>query len=281
MDCIGGNHLNLDQYRAMKAEEALPKEEIVTDAPTNENTTVVHEQVPPAQGESTDTPNEPSEQDSTSVVPSETKTETIEIDGKQVSLDELKGGYLRQSDYTRKTQELARIKKDLEKAETVYTAMHSDEETAQEISERLGIEYVSPKDANVQELQVKYQELLLERDIEKLEAKYGSFDVNEVLQLAYDKRIENIEDAYHLVQSTRNPTAKPTESLDIEAIKEQIRQELKEELQSTVDTSTTIRTGGSTAPITDDTPQLSAQELKVATAMKMSPKDYAKWKNKK
>lgn len=274
--------MNLDDYRAMKAEEALPKEEIVTDAQTNENPTVVHEQVPPTQGEGTETPDQPSEQDTAPVVNSESKTETIEIDGKQVSIDELKGGYLRQSDYTRKTQELARSKKELEKAEAVYNAMHSDEETAQEISERLGIEYVSPKDAGFQELQSQHQELLLERDIEKLQAKFGTdFDVTEVLQLAYDKRIESLEDAYHLVNSTRETTANPNQSLDIEAIKEQIRQELKQELQSTVDTSTTIRTGGNTAPITDDTPQLSAQELKVATAMKMSPNDYAKWKNKK
>jgi hypothetical protein len=267
----------------MKAEEATSvTTEEKPDAQTNENTTVVHEQVPPAQGEGTNTPNEPSEQNSTSVVDSERKTETIEIDGKQVSIDELKGGYLRQSDYTQKTQELARKKKELEKAEAVYTAMHSDEETAQEISERLGIEYVSPKDAGVEQLTAQYHELLLEREIEKLQANYGTdFDVTEVLQLAYDKRIDNLEDAYLLVNAKRETTAKPNQSLDIESIKEQIRQELKQELQSTVDTSTTIRTGGSTAPITDDTPQLSSQELKVASAMKMSPKDYAKWKNKK
>lgn len=272
--------MNLDQYRAMKAEEALPKEE-KPDAQTNENTTVVHEQVPPAQGESTNTPNEPSEQDTTQVVDSESKAETVEIDGQQVSIDELKGGYLRQSDYTRKTQELARSKKELEKAEAVYTAMHKDAETAQEISERLGIDYVSPEQAQVVEMQEQYQELLLERDIDRLTAKYGEFDVSEVLQLAYDKGIPELEDAYLLVKGTRETTTAQPTTLDIESIKEQIRQELKQELQSTVDTSTTIRTGGSTAPITDDTPQLSAQELKVATAMKMSPNDYAKWKNKK
>lgn len=273
--------MNLDEYRAMKAEEALPKEEI-SNAQTNENTTVVHEQVPPAQGESTETPQQPSEQDTAPIVNSESKAETIEIDGQQVSIDELKGGYLRQSDYTRKTQELARKKKELDKAEAVYTAMHKDAETAQEISERLGIEYVSPQQAEIAEMQVQYQELLLERDIEKLQAKYGTdFDVSDVLQLAYDKRIESLEDAYLLSKGTRETTTTPTQALDIEAIKEQIRQELKQELQSTVDTSTIISAGGSIAPITDDTPQLTAQELKVATAMKMSPKDYAKWKNKK
>ena len=38
--------------------------------------------------------------------------QSIEIDGQEVSIDELKKGYLRQSDYTRKTQELSRLKQE-------------------------------------------------------------------------------------------------------------------------------------------------------------------------
>lgn len=34
----------------------------------------------------------------------------VEIDGQQVDLEELKKGYMRQSDYTKKTQEIAREK---------------------------------------------------------------------------------------------------------------------------------------------------------------------------
>lgn len=39
-------------------------------------------------------------------------TQLVEIDGQEVSLEELKKGYLRQSDYTRKTQELSKLKKE-------------------------------------------------------------------------------------------------------------------------------------------------------------------------
>jgi len=38
----------------------------------------------------------------------------VELDGKQVTVDELKKGYLRQSDYTRKTQQVAEERKSLE-----------------------------------------------------------------------------------------------------------------------------------------------------------------------
>ena len=43
--------------------------------------------------------------------PDEAKLQEIEIDGKKLSVEEVKAGYLRQQDYTRKTQEAAEIRK--------------------------------------------------------------------------------------------------------------------------------------------------------------------------
>ena len=40
----------------------------------------------------------------------------VEIDWQQVDIEELKKGYLRQSDYTKKTQEIAELRKKLETA---------------------------------------------------------------------------------------------------------------------------------------------------------------------
>lgn len=39
-------------------------------------------------------------------------TTTFDINGETISIDELKKGYMRQSDYTRKTQELSKTKKE-------------------------------------------------------------------------------------------------------------------------------------------------------------------------
>jgi hypothetical protein len=44
----------------------------------------------------------------------DTEDQVFEIDGQKLTLDELKAGYLRQSDYTKKTQELATKRKELE-----------------------------------------------------------------------------------------------------------------------------------------------------------------------
>lgn len=53
----------------------------------------------------------------TSVEKTSTQTEqptTVEINGEQIDLEELKKGYLRQSDYTKKTQELAEQRRTIE-----------------------------------------------------------------------------------------------------------------------------------------------------------------------
>lgn len=54
-----------------------------------------------------------SAQDQAQEVDNETGSEEnfIEVNGEKLSIDELKAGYLRQSDYTKKTQELAELRK--------------------------------------------------------------------------------------------------------------------------------------------------------------------------
>ena len=58
----------------------------------------------------------------------------------QVSLEELRDGYQRQSDYTRKTQELASERKRLEQAEAIVSSLESDpESTLRALGDAFGI----------------------------------------------------------------------------------------------------------------------------------------------
>ena len=56
------------------------------------------------------------------------ETYSVKIDGKhqEVSLEELRDGYQRQSDYTRKTQELASERKRLQQAEAIVSSLETD-----------------------------------------------------------------------------------------------------------------------------------------------------------
>lgn len=273
--------MNIVEYRAMKAEEAVQME-----SPKGEEPIVQAEQGTTANHEQTNQTQEPEggisvvadEQNQTQTEPVATEAPThIEVDGKQVPIEELKNGYMRQSDYTRKTQELASNRTKSQIAEQFYEAVTSNPEIAQQLSEQYDLPYVDPAQAQFLDLNNKYQDLLLEREVETLKSQYDDFDVPTVLQFAYDNKHENLEDAYLLLKA-RNQTFVPNEPVDVNSLKEQIRQELLAELQSNVDTNTIIQSGGEVAPVVDNTPVLSQQELKVARNLKMTPEEYVKWR---
>ena len=67
---------------------------------------------------------------------------TVKIDGEeqQVTLEELQKGYQRQSDYTRKTQQVAQERERLQQAEAIVSALESDPEgTLTTLAQTFGI----------------------------------------------------------------------------------------------------------------------------------------------
>lgn len=258
--------MNIDEYRAMKAQQEEPANAQAEQEPTG----TVEEGVA-TPGETTGAPEGETPETGTPAVP-----ESIDINGEQVPLDELKNGYLRQSDYTRKTQDLARVKKDLEQAEKLYSALQQDEEKGRRIAEELGVEFVSPEQQEIQKMRLDYEMLLIERDLEKMHAKYGEFSDQEVLQTAMEKNI-TLEDAYILASKTTQDT--PSQ-VDVNTLKEQIRQELLAELQSTVDTGSLITGQSSQQSVQSSEPELTPAQLKIAKQFKMTPTEYATWLNK-
>lgn len=276
--------MNIVEYRALKAQEA----EQSNSKPEGEQPNVQAEQstaTPTTQTTETATQtsgatNQNGEQgDSGETNP--TVPQTVEIDGQQVPIEELTKGYLRQSDYTRKTQELARERQQNQVAKQLYEAISSNPDVAKQIAEQTGIPYVDPQTAQVMELQNKYQDLLLEKEVNDLQSRYDDFDAKEVLQFAYDNRYENLEDAYLIMKSKSLASTPAPEPVDIQSLTEQIRQQVLAELQSNVDTGTIIQTGGESAPVRDNTPVLSQQEVKVARSLRMTPEEYVKWRDKR
>lgn len=286
--------MNITEYRAMKAQEAQEQQQVDSQSKGEqpnvqvEPTAVTSDEQPnQTQGTESTVPNQTGEQGETPTQSSATETpeptlpQTIEIDGVDVPIDELRNGYLRQRDYTQKTQALAKEKKQVEIATQYYQAIQNNPDLAKKMAETYNLPYLTPEQAKVQELEEKYQDLLLEREVSSLQAKYNDFDAQEVLQYAFDHKIENLEDAYVLVNS-RKQASTPADAIpDVNTLKEQIRQELLAELQSNVDTSSIIQSGGDVAPVKDDAPRLSQQEIKIAKNMRMTPEEYAKWRDKR
>lgn len=260
--------MNIDEYLAIKNDEAKGDG---VDAQVEQDAVVVTQENQQETPETTiPVQQEPIEQ--TQVQTGE-QTETTP----QVSYDE----------FTKTQQELEQLRQTASQLQTqaqqaqvaqqYYDKIMADPGYAKVFAEKNGLEYIDPQQQAVIQLEQRYNDLLLQREIENMQIKYSDFNAEEVIKLAVDKGLNNLEDAYVLSKATA--PSKPNE-LDVASIKEQIRQEVLNELQSNVDTSTLVgASGGGAKPVTDDTPKLSPAELRVAQNMKMSPQEYAKWRN--
>jgi hypothetical protein len=278
--------MNIEEYRALKAQEAQASQEQQQveskggqpDVQTQQAAPDDTQQVAQETTQAHHTPIEGGTQAEAVEPQAYTTPDYVEIDGKQVPLEELKGGYLRQSDYTSKTQQLAKEKKELELAKQYYDAVNSNPEFAQDLAKSFNLPYKTPEEAKYEELNLKYHETLLNQEISDLKARYADFDEVAVVNMATEKGISSLEDAYLLTKAKQPERGA---DLDIDALTEQIRQSVLKDLQSQVDTSTIISAGGDTASITQTEPELTAQERKVARGLKLTDEEYRNAKKRR
>lgn len=257
--------MNIEEYRAMVAQQKAQAEENpnaqtqqVSNEPVLQSDTQTQqaESTPQAEGTQATTQTEPS-----------TEPQKFIVDGQELTLDELQRGYLRQSDYTRKTQEISRQARELETARQFMGQLKQNPE----IASQLGFD---EQQQYTQELEQNYYDLLVEQEINQLSTKYADFEASEVLNFALTNKLENLEHAY-LLNKQLAPKQLNTQQyttpapVDVEALKQQIRNEILAE-QNTA----TIITSGGTAPTPQQGVQLSEAELRVAKAMKLTPEQY-------
>lgn len=283
--------MNIDEYRALKAQEEQENNSKEGETPNAETQQSSDGEITPEQEENVEVPGVVSEEiKSEENVPAEQATETqetkptmIEVDGKELTLDELKNGYLRQSDYTRKTQEAKRLEQEAKEALEFVQQLRTKPEVAQQLSQQFEMPNLDPVQAEYRELENKYYDLLIEKQVGDMQAKYGEFDVKEVLETARDNNINDLDTAYHVVQSRKGGGKSVEQAVDIDALKEELRQgileDLKKEQEAQVDTSSIIEQRGSGTPVKSDEPNLTGEELKVARMMGLGKKEYAKWRD--
>jgi hypothetical protein len=119
----------------------------------------------------------------------------FEVDGTPITLDEARNGYLRQSDYTRKTQELAEMRSRLAEAEAITAALQQDPVgTIQALQEAFGVsgfgdqsetsfDDMDPETARIAVLEQKIAaqeaaatQAAIEAELSGLHEKFGEFD---------------------------------------------------------------------------------------------------------
>ena len=190
-------------------------------------------------------------------------TYAVKVDGEnqEVSLEELRDGYQRQSDYTRKTQELASERKRLQQAEAIVAALESDPAgTLTALGDAFGVENQPISDGSYDtdyeaedptsqrvaqlEARLEAQDRLqrrneMEKQVDNLKERYGDFDESELYQHALSNRIGNLEAA--LTHMRYGDVADRAEKLE----KEQERTEAKRDA-GVVEPTGSKQTGSST-----------------------------------
>ena len=161
-------------------------------------------------------------------------------------IKEWKQGYLRQSDYTKKTQELAEEKKKLTQTQSPSTIPTSADTSV------------------VVELERQVQKLSIENELSKLKSKYKDF--NEVAVL--DKAIELMNKGTPASAIDWDMIHKSQSAVDADVI----RREIIEKLQAGGDVSSII--GGNDNPPNQPTLTLSQEEDRIRQKMGISLEDW-------
>lgn len=140
----------------------------------------------------------------------------------EVPISEALAGYQRQADYTRKTQELAEQRKEIQFAAAIQQALENDPvATIQLLTEHYGLNgqhaseeedlYMDPSERQLRELESRVRSFEeaqamqeLERTVNSLQQKYGEdFDANEVVATALATGNDNLEAVYKMIAFDR------------------------------------------------------------------------------
>lgn len=141
---------------------------------------------------------------------------SVKVNGeeRQVPLSEAVNGFMMQSDYTRKSQELAASRKKAAQAEAIWDAIQRDPtNTISLLAEEFGVGVgrnvsdvddfdaddraaIAPLEAKIRQLEAREQRRELDRQLAGLRDRYGEFDEDALLTFAMKEGIQSVEAAY-------------------------------------------------------------------------------------
>lgn len=155
----------------------------------------------------------------------------------------------------------------------MYEHLKANPELIKQVSQTTQVPpTLDPTTAKVLELENRVYDMMLEKEINTLQAKYPDFEVKDVLAVAQAEGTTNLENAYFIAKAK-----KPAQVVNPADLEKQIREKVIRELEAERNaTQTIIGTGGNVALVSDNEPKLNEGEKRVAKMMKMTDADYAK-----
>lgn len=156
----------------------------------------------------------------------------FELDGQTITLEEARNGYLRQRDYTRKTQELSEQRRQLQNAEVLQAALQRDPQaTLKALADAYGVQFGATNPAPAapsqsveddwgwsdtpsaeqqpvndprldelvqwrQQQEIAAAQAHIKSELAELESQYGEFDHSEVLKFALEGSFPDVTAAF-------------------------------------------------------------------------------------
>lgn len=205
-----------------------------------------------------------------------------EIDGEKYTLDQIKEwklGNMRQSDYSRKTQEVSRMRKEAEEAIEVYNYLKSNPQLVNALLQNEDInkndadfvkQKTDPTIKEIQDLKQKYYMIEIEKELADITSKDKDVNDVELLQIANQQNCD-VKTAYTIWKGMN------FDKLIEKKIKE-TKSGLAKEIQSNRGVTKTLITGAD-KEVPDGNYGLSDIELAYAKKLEMTPEEYAKYKH--
>lgn len=203
---------------------------------------------------------------------------SYEVDGEKLTaaqIREFKKGSMRQSDYTRKTQELAQARKENVEALEVYNYLRDNPDIAKKLAEYTPetdgkiAKSVDPVSKEIQSLNVKFATMDIERQLADITSKDSDVSDLELLELANTNGWD-VKTAYNVWRGQN------VDKIIAKKLAEQSKN-LTKEIQSNHGITKTLVSKGD-KPNANGSFGLSEAEQSMASKLGMTNEEYNKWK---
>lgn len=225
------------------------------------------------------TPNPAPVQEGT-VATTPTPITEYEIDGLgKVKIDDIKEwkqGYLRQSDYTKKTQSIAAQKKEIQDAIDLYDYFKHNPQIARQVANGQPIntagtplDRINPVTGELEEVKRELSTIKLDAELNRLKGRYTDFNEVEVLEKAEELGVNDLEFVYKALKGDKVDTLADT-------IRKQVEAELLQKIQANNTATQTIITPTDQTATSDY--GLTPEEIAICEKAGWNKEAYAKSK---
>ena len=201
--------------------------------------------------------------------------QTYNVNGQDLTIEELQTGYMRQQDYIAQREELNALREQNKQALELVEYLRKNPNLANKLLEEDSVDnnavnVVNPLTERIEKLERERYVERMNNQIEMLKMKYKDFNEVDVLKKAVQMNTPDLEFVYHGMRGAK------IDDIIAQQVKEQLAKAQEDMVKNTQATRTVVGKASDVEPTT--THNLTQQEMRVADLMGISYEEYAKYK---